>query len=95
MLNNTLQPVFDALDDLPLSLDKQATYKRVTLESDPLPLASLVFSRLSNIGTSRMNIRLIVKGKDLHPSLFIQSRIGDGLIEHSLLDNDAVVAMPQ
>ncbi len=90
MLNNPLQPVLNALDRLPLSLDKGATYTRVTLEADPSPLASLVFSRLSNIGTSRMNIRLIANGKDFHPSLFIQSRMGDGLIEHSLLDNDWV-----
>ncbi|GAL13842.1 hypothetical protein JCM19233_4849 [Vibrio astriarenae] len=90
MLTNPLQPILDAIDLLPLSINKNGTYTHIHLDVDLMPLASLVFSRLSNIGTSCMNIRLIANGKDLHPSLFIQSRIGDGLIEHSLLDNDLV-----
>lgn len=90
MLTNSLESVLNAIDQLSISTKKSAIYNKKQVNADLTPLASTVFSRLSNIGSSRMNIRLIADGKDLHPALFIQSRIGDGLIEHSLLDNDLV-----
>ncbi|MFA0040029.1 cupin domain-containing protein [Vibrio sp. 10N.261.52.A1] len=90
MLSKSLESVLNAIDELSISTKLSATYNKTYVKDDLKPLASVVFSRLSNIGTSRLNIRLIADGKDLHPALFVQSRIGEGLIEHSLLDNDLV-----
>ncbi len=90
MLPKTLNNIVQAIDKLPISIRRDAMYEQLKVSGEISELSSIVFDELSNVGTSRMNIRLIANGRDLHPALFIKSRIGNGLIEHSLLDIEFV-----
>jgi len=73
-----------ALDDLGLVHDGgMYTSLRQALTPETCSrLAGVFFNALGNVGTSRFSVRVIHAGKDLHPAQFLESRTGDGLIDH-------------
>lgn len=76
--------LFNALDNLSLTPvgGLYSTIKASISESEARELAEIFFKALGGVGTSRFSIRLIHNEKDIHPSLFLSARIGNGLIDH-------------
>jgi hypothetical protein len=61
-----------------------------TARSDCRTLATELWADIARSGPLWSNIRLVHEGRDLHPSEFMQGRIGDGLVVHSWIDSAAV-----
>lgn len=61
-----------------------------TTESDRSQLVAEMWGDMARGGPLWSNIRLFHEGRDLHPSRFMQGKIGDGLIVNSTVDSRAV-----
>lgn len=76
--------LLDALELLDLTY-KDGVYtssSELISSQETSELANIFFNAMGNVGTSRFSIRVIHEGKDLHPAQFLDSRTGDGLIDH-------------
>lgn len=64
--------------------------KQAVSELDCAVLSQKVWQRFFSVGASKNSLRLIFEGSDKHPSFFLKSRIGDGLIEHVTVSDHIV-----
>ncbi|CAH6837209.1 conserved hypothetical protein [Vibrio chagasii] len=86
------QEIFNSIDELNIGIKPSDSFSTSHVTPEKFrSLAASIYDSILNVGSSRFNLRLILEGKDIHPAMFIESRIGDGLIEHSVVDGDNVV----